>query len=246
MAAADVIRGADDACHPALAKLNDLGSYEFEEQNFDFATVVAEGDCIITEEDGSLVRSTKIFPLRETYSLWWQDVSSILWAKKSGNYAEGLTKVSDIKSVQDFWRLWNNLSEASGCLSLFRSPVQPLWEDKNNEGGGRWILPQMGVGERFNFFTDICLAMVGGTFRQLLDENDEILGASFHVYKKMWKIEIWNKKGASNSVRKLDLALRDLLQVTGRDAFSIKYSSHDGKRTETWLGVNDEKPQEEL
>jgi len=97
-----------------------------------------------------------------------------------------------------------------------------------------------GVNERWSFFTEIVMAMISGTFRDILEENaDEILGVSFHLYKKSWKIEIWNKNGKSKGIRRIDLALRELLNVENREAFSIKYCTHDGVRTETWMSTKD-------
>eukprot|EP00392_Amoebophrya_sp_AT5.2_P006379 g6391.t1 len=198
-------------------------------------------------EDRMKIRSTRIYPLKKTYALYFQDAFSILGAKKSGKYDEGLVKVCEMKTVQDFYRVWNNLQEGLGCLSLFKKGVRPLWEDKANANGGRWVLSQTGAQERMKFFTEMALAMIGGHFgKEVEAEGDEILGVSFHLYKKAWKIEMWNKNGAADTVRAVDLKLRQILQVGDRDAFSIKYASHDGKRTETYIGTQEDAPQERM
>jgi len=93
------------------------------------------------------------------------------------------------------------------------------------------VLSQTGAQERLKFFTEMALAMIGGHFREATEpEGDEMPGISFYLYKKAWKIEMRNKNAPAYSVRAVDLKLREILQVEDRDAFSIKYQSHDGKR----------------
>ncbi|CAD7949167.1 unnamed protein product [Amoebophrya sp. A120] len=234
----------------ALEKLNALGAYEFEE-DYDFdMTTAAEFlmvvDDVTEEANPKIVRSTMLFPLSQSYSFFFQDMFSIMGAKKTGKYEVGLEKICDVSTVQDFWRLWNQLQEGFGAMSLFKQGVRPLWEDPANKTGGRWVLAQVAATDRFPAFTELCLAFIGGLFRDILEEaDDEILGVTFSLFKKAWKVEMWNKNGSSTAIREIDLRIRNILDVQSRDAFSIKYSSHDGSRTETWITVSDSCPQEE-
>lgn len=83
-------------------------------------------------------------PLRAKFSLW------IFFAKnshpmKASEYENNLRKVADIDSVRRFWGVYQHLQRPSrlppNCeLFFFKDDIKPVWENKHNRGGGKFII----------------------------------------------------------------------------------------------------------
>jgi translation initiation factor 4E len=67
--------------------------------------------------------------------------------------------------VEQFWQSYSHLKHPSELPShsdyhLFRSGIEPLWEDAQNQRGGKWICRfRKGVVSRY--WEDIVLAVIG-------------------------------------------------------------------------------------
>lgn len=53
--------------------------------------------------------------------------------------------VSTFNTVEDFWSLFTHIKQPSEVnvgsdYSLFKENIRPMWEDKGNKNGGRWML----------------------------------------------------------------------------------------------------------
>lgn len=61
------------------------------------------------------------------------------------NWEDKLQKVNTFGTVEDFWRLVNNLAPPSKLplssnYHMFKEGVKPAWEDAFNEKGGKWSM----------------------------------------------------------------------------------------------------------
>lgn len=61
------------------------------------------------------------------------------------DYKDSLQKICAVSSVEEFWRLFNNIKRPSTLdvgtnYHFFKEGVQPLWEDPANKKGGKWVL----------------------------------------------------------------------------------------------------------
>ena len=77
--------------------------------------------------------------LNDTWSLWYDDPSS-----QSSSYGEKIKEIYSFKTVENFWRLFQNIIKASdlqpsSTYYLFRKGIEPKWEDDENQHGGRWM-----------------------------------------------------------------------------------------------------------
>lgn len=77
--------------------------------------------------------------LQSEWSLWYEDPTEI-----KTTYGENIKEIYSFQSVENFWRLYNNIYKASelkpsSSYYLFRKGILPQWEDPENENGGRWI-----------------------------------------------------------------------------------------------------------
>lgn len=132
--------------------------------------------------------------------------------KNSKSYEDNMAKLCEFATIEDFWRLWNNVPKPSAIFydgrtkkkfkdrtvesfSLFKKGIKPEWEDAANRTGAEWFcrktfpMPQLD-----GFWQDLVLGMVGET----IDPADEICGA--RVVDKssgtrcMYRLELWFRK----------------------------------------------------
>lgn len=59
-------------------------------------------------------------------------------------YERIITKpVGHFSTISEFWKYWNNIHldrlPSNFNLRLFRKGIRPLWEDKENVNGGKWV-----------------------------------------------------------------------------------------------------------
>lgn len=76
--------------------------------------------------------------------------------KNSKSYEDNMAKLCEFATVEDFWRLWNNIPKPSQIFydgrskkkfkdrtvesfSLFKKNVKPEWEDAANRTGAEWF-----------------------------------------------------------------------------------------------------------
>jgi len=132
--------------------------------------------------------------------------------------------LADFNNVQDFWRYFNNLP-AIGSLRpkanfhLFKSGVQPVWEDKKNFGAFRIEIPERDERLFTELWFDTVLALVGET----LDTNSEVNGAIAARRPRKNRIEIWTDKLDLETSRKIRANIEKLIITDRRKVESIDY-----------------------
>jgi translation initiation factor 4E len=78
-------------------------------------------------------------------------------------------QVVTFNTVEDFWAVHNHIELSShlvtGCdYSVFKDGIKPMWEDKANMNGGRWL---MNLDKKHrtiyldNFWLEILLCLIG-------------------------------------------------------------------------------------
>ena len=139
------------------------------------------------------------------------------------DYNANINKICTFDTVEDFW-LWflripspsqfftaprlqrekvGNRSVVS--YSIFREGIEPKWEDPIAKKGGEWRIRRFRNVDEVSFiWTEIVLALIGGT----LEPNDKILGIrvvdSSHTNKYLYNIEIWSSDMESlNEIKRL-------------------------------------------
>jgi len=99
-------------------------------------------------------------PLAERWTLWFDNprhlyqaqnpssspvLPSLSATEHSAVWASSLRELITIDTVEDFFRVYNNLPLPrflpAGCnYHLFKYGIRPEWEDTANIGGGKWVL----------------------------------------------------------------------------------------------------------
>jgi len=130
-------------------------------------------------------------PLQNTWTLWYYKND------RTRGWEENQKEVIDFSTVEDFWALFNHIEEVArlkaGCdYSLFKSGVKPMWEDKSNMNGGRWLInldPRQRTDQLNKFWLEIMLLMIGEAFGEA--HGKYVNGAVVSVRQKGDKIGVW-------------------------------------------------------
>lgn len=64
---------------------------------------------------------------------------------RSKSWEDNQNLVSTFNTVEDFWSLFTHIKQPSEVkvgsdYSLFKEDIKPMWEDKANKNGGRWMI----------------------------------------------------------------------------------------------------------
>eukprot|EP00127_Corallochytrium_limacisporum_P002460 Clim_evm17s128 gene=Clim_evmTU17s128 len=155
-------------------------------------------------------------PLAHEWMLFYDKVTG----KSKGGadaFQQGLKKVMPFDTVEDFWGMYNNVPAASelghACnFHLFKTPILPMWEDPNNEGGGRWLakLPKKSAQDLDDKWLNVMLFLIGEDH----DFSDMINGAVVSRRKNEERIAVWCRDGKDTErQKKLGSAIKAVLQT---------------------------------
>ncbi|KYQ88774.1 hypothetical protein DLAC_10568 [Tieghemostelium lacteum] len=156
-----------------------------------------------------------------------------------GDYLSSLTNLGSFNTVEDFWIYYNLLQKPSkmppdSTYHLFKSGINPMWEDTANKNGGKLVLTFKN-NHRFYYNVDliwenIVLGIVGET----IDNERDICGV---VLSKRGgpgsgsteRIAIWNRD--ANNQQNIEALKQNLLAAisySGMDPgkLDIKYHVH--------------------
>jgi translation initiation factor 4E len=160
-------------------------------------------------------------PLQNDWTLWY------FKNDRSKNWEDNLKQVITFDTVEDFWALYNHIEIVSllgnGCdYSLFKKGIEPAWEDKANEKGGRWIYT---IDKRTSrqcldkYWLEVLMCLVGESF----GENGVIVnGAVVNIRPKADKISIWISESCdSTKILAVGLCIKNRLQLKERMNFEV-------------------------
>jgi len=201
------------------------------------ANVHAESKEAPTKEVSTTSNGTKQLPfdpnvkhpLKVSWTLWYD--AELTGGRRPSQWGDNIKQVYSFSSVEDFWRLYNNISLPSqlqfGCTySVFKKGIEPKWEDPANEKGGKWtaiIGKTKGVLDRMWMW--MLLACVG----QVLEEDSEVIcGAVVNVRRQQDKLCIWTRDANDkDGCMKVGQALKKALELP--ESFPLGYQPHFAK-----------------
>lgn len=78
-------------------------------------------------------------PLQHAWTLWYYEPD------RNKSWEDNQNQVSTFTNVEDFWSLFTHIKQPSEVkigsdYSLFKESIRPMWEDKANKNGGRWMI----------------------------------------------------------------------------------------------------------
>lgn len=160
-------------------------------------------------------------PLQNKWSMWYD-------APQSGKgWEDKLQLINSFETVEDFWRLMNNLAPPSKLqigsnYHMFKYGVRPAWEDKTNEKGGKWnILVMRNSSKTDSSWLYSLLALIG----EELDNDDEICGAVISLRRAQDKLAIWTKSADNTeAVLAIGRKLKAIIELAPSE--KMEYSVH--------------------
>ncbi|XP_070497531.1 eukaryotic translation initiation factor 4E1 isoform X2 [Chironomus tepperi] len=161
-------------------------------------------------------------PLQHSWTLWYFEPD------RNKSWEDNQNKVSTFNTVEDFWSLFTHIKQPSEVkigsdYSLFKEHIRPMWEDKANKNGGRWMitLVKNQRPELDRYWIDTVLCLIGEAF----DSFDDVCGAVVNIRAKGDKIAVWT--GNSNNkdaVMEIGRKLKEGLNLPER--VKIQYQTH--------------------
>lgn len=124
-------------------------------------------------------------PLRYRWVVWEQLMAA---SGKSIQYSESTRQIASCETVEDFWKMWQQLPQPSELLSnrmvlnvtegfhivdalmIFRDGIKPQWEDEANADGGHLqfqFKASLGGGQIDEYWNNLVLGVVGATIEPI-------------------------------------------------------------------------------
>ncbi|OQR76640.1 hypothetical protein BIW11_07653 [Tropilaelaps mercedesae] len=141
------------------------------------------------------------------------------------DYARNLQKIYTVKTVQEFWQVYNNIPSVEQLdinynYHLMRKELRPIREDQAHKDGGSWRCKCF-VHLTKSIWEDILLAAIG---EQLSDDPTELLGVSVALRQNEHIIQIWHSKANAQHESQIPEKLEHV--VNDKD-FSVRcYKAH--------------------
>jgi translation initiation factor 4E len=149
----------------------------------------------------------KEHPLHTGWTLWYNGAPK---KGKGGQTDWSVTKILPFNTVENFWRLYNNIARPSQLATgsnyhFFKTGIQPEWEDKANQNGGKWILnlPRTKKAGTNEIVDEAWLWTLLSLIGEFFEDGDDIKGVVISPRKGTNRLALWTGD-ASNE----DLVLR--------------------------------------
>lgn len=179
------------------------------------------------------------------------------------NYEAATKRLCTFSTVEEFWSFYGHLKHVDKLpytseYQYFRRGIKPMWEDKHNVRGGKWVCRLKRPSKQYAKIDEsedsiptrtspiqiaaqrhqaavhwerLLLAVIGGTlFPQDSPYHDEVVGVVISVRKEEDIISVWNQ---SSSDEKAKMAIKDgmtrVLDVPTKTLFEYKVHSDSMK-----------------
>ncbi len=146
-----------------------------------------------------------------------------IWYHKSKDdwSIDGYNKLYNIKTIKDYWKLYNNWEKLGGINNkhffIMKNDITPIWEDKNNKYGGCWSF-KISDSMSQDLWNDLSLHLVTETLSSI---KNDVVGLSACIKKNNFAVvKIWNKDSKNNS---LNLLSKEILNKWGLDIIYIAH-----------------------
>ncbi|XP_052190927.1 eukaryotic translation initiation factor isoform X2 [Diospyros lotus] len=166
--------------------------------------------------------------LERKWTFWFDNQSK---PKQQGAaWGSSLKKVYTFDTVEEFWCLYDQVFKpskftANADFHLFKTGVEPKWEDPECANGGKWTVTSSRKANLENMWLETLMALIGEQF----DEGDEICGVVASVRQRQDKVSLWTKT-ATNEATQMSIGRKwkEIIDVTDK----ISYSFHDDSKKE--------------
>ncbi|KAI9707753.1 MAG: hypothetical protein M1836_000715 [Candelina mexicana] len=159
-------------------------------------------------------------PLKHTWVVWYRPQTS-----KYSDYEKSTIPLASFSTVEAFWTIYSHLKRPSSLPSvsdyhIFKKGVRPVWEDKENRKGGKWIVRlKKGVADRY--WEELLLTIVGDQFAEA---GEEVCGAVLSVRSGEDVLSVWTRIDGGRNIKIRETIKRSLAFPLDTN---IVWKSHD-------------------
>lgn len=159
-------------------------------------------------------------PLEFTWTFWY------IKPDKRLSWEQSLINLIDVSFVEDFWATFNHLAPPSRLAQaktnsdyyFFKKGIRPMWEDKANASGGRWLFTCSGQDTRLDdLWLETLLGMIGDCFSQDSDPqplSQYITGCVVAIRTRGHKIALWLSEAKNETiVREIGRRWRSIMNL---------------------------------
>lgn len=166
-------------------------------------------------------------PLHHKWVLWFDNPRL---APEGTTWRENLKECGTFDSVEKFWEIFNNVKPASqlatnGNYHIFREGIEPMWEDKGNVKGGKFVLTipkkDSKEGKCDEWWLYTVLAVIGETMDK---GGDELCGTVVSIRKSQDRVALWLKSCNPEPCMEIGERWKKALEVSNKT--KLKYQSH--------------------
>ena len=134
-------------------------------------------------------------------------------------YEDCIVELGSFATVEVFWTYWNSLHVQNlkdHCnLRVFKKGIKPLWEDKMNKRGGKWVVRGVPKSNRKQLWTDMIMNLIKGKLKD--NSPHTVCGVVLSTRDSGDSMQLWQDGGIT-------------LQA---EVFSYLFSSHCVPHTHT-------------
>jgi len=165
-------------------------------------------------------------PLQNGWTIWYDNPGK---RTNQASWGDHLRTITTFDTVEDFWRVFNNLKPASTLpqgsnYHIFKEHIEPKWEDTANARGGKWtvsIPPKSRASSLDQMWLWTVLACIGETVLS----PDDVCGIVVSVRKAGDRVQIWTKDATNEGAcRDIGRSLKETLELP--ENVIIGYQSH--------------------
>lgn len=157
--------------------------------------------------------------LEDAWTLWFQKQkdSGTVNAK---SWLEGLTEVMTFSTVEEFWRMYNNIKTptempAGTDYCVFKEGIAPKWEaPEHTAGGGVWRATYQQGSLEAEVLNKIwlyaLLACIGADFGH--EEYESITGLYLSLRRGRVKVELWCRSTDEDKTKRIGARFGEILE----------------------------------
>lgn len=166
--------------------------------------------------------------LERKWSFWFDNQSK---PKQGAAWGSSLRKVYTFDTVEEFWCLHDQIFKPSKLqqkaeFHLFRTGIEPKWEDPECANGGKWTIPVTSKTNMDNMWLETLMALIGEQFT----ESEEICGVVASVRPRQDKLSLWTRNATNEAVQmSIGRKWKEIAQVEEK----IQYSFHDDSKKDS-------------
>ncbi|KAK1349007.1 translation initiation factor 4E [Hamiltosporidium tvaerminnensis] len=129
------------------------------------------------------------------------------------DFRSTIRHICTLKTIENLGYFLRYLKPIESCesvcdINVFKQGIQPLWEDENNLGGGKWIIKlRKEVGHRL--LERLIIHLIKGPF-----STTDVNGVVASIRPKFFILSIWTRTcPKTNEVKNIIKEIRNLLKV---------------------------------